>query len=244
MPMPKPHKTEDHDKFIARCMSDDMMMSEFEKMDQRMAVCSSQWRKEHSEGKSADDMEYKTAIAVEFKAEKEGMFVARIATLNVRDLVGDVTLPGAFPEGKALLVSAFGHASSMGDALPVGKAIVHEQGGEVIAEGQFFLGTSAGKDHYDLVKAAGDILEWSYGYRATEWEMGEWEGKEARLLKKVNPFEVSPVLMGAGLNTRTLAVKRAASLAEAAAIDQQARAKLWSEFLRYSRTQTILIGGQ
>jgi HK97 family phage prohead protease len=43
MPLPKPKKNESHDDFIERCMSDDVMKSEYEDNDQRLAVCQTQW---------------------------------------------------------------------------------------------------------------------------------------------------------------------------------------------------------
>lgn len=43
MPLPKPKKNESHDDFIERCMSDEIMKSEYDDNDQRLAVCQSQW---------------------------------------------------------------------------------------------------------------------------------------------------------------------------------------------------------
>lgn len=39
MPIPKPHKDEDHQKFIARCMGDDIMKKDYPDNQQRVAVC-------------------------------------------------------------------------------------------------------------------------------------------------------------------------------------------------------------
>jgi len=39
MPLPKPNKSEDKNKFISRCVSDSSMKSEFPDNDQRFAVC-------------------------------------------------------------------------------------------------------------------------------------------------------------------------------------------------------------
>ncbi|MHC4193865.1 MAG: HK97 family phage prohead protease [Planctomycetota bacterium] len=43
MPIPKPKKNESHDDFIDRCMSDEVMVKEYDDTDQRLAVCESQW---------------------------------------------------------------------------------------------------------------------------------------------------------------------------------------------------------
>ena len=45
MPLPRPRKGETQKKFISRCMSNDVMNSEFPDEDQRAAVCHSQWRR-------------------------------------------------------------------------------------------------------------------------------------------------------------------------------------------------------
>ena len=45
MPLPTKNPEEDKDKFVSRCMSDDIMKSEFPQEDQRVAVCMSQYKK-------------------------------------------------------------------------------------------------------------------------------------------------------------------------------------------------------
>ena len=42
MPLPKPEKNEDKQKFVARCMSDKTMKTEYPDAKQRTAVCLSQ----------------------------------------------------------------------------------------------------------------------------------------------------------------------------------------------------------
>lgn len=155
-----------------------------------------------------ENIERKTFRGMELKADKPGQFTARIATLNVVDHDGDVTVPGAFPEGKEILISAYQHMSWQG-ALTVGKGLIREAGNEVFIDGEFNLKTDTGREHYETVKFAPHLQEWSYGFKATEVEPdAEWEGvKVARILKKLEPFEASPVLRGAGVNTGTLAVK-------------------------------------
>lgn len=43
MPMPEPMMDEGHDAFMERCMSDDMMVSDYSDDKQRLTVCQSQW---------------------------------------------------------------------------------------------------------------------------------------------------------------------------------------------------------
>jgi HK97 family phage prohead protease len=55
MPLPKPKKDENHDDFIDRCMSDEIMNSEFPDNKQRFAVCQVNW--EHKDKRSDSNME-------------------------------------------------------------------------------------------------------------------------------------------------------------------------------------------
>ena len=200
MPMPKPADDEEREEFLERCMGNDVMNEEYPDNEQRYAVCNSLWR-----DRKMADIEHKST-RLELKEGDEGTFTARIATLMVVDSDGDLTKSGAFPEGKELLVSAYMHGSWMG-ALPVGKAVIHEDGDEVIAEGSFNLSTETGKEHYEAVKFTGDLQEWSYGFLPLKWEDQTIEGQKVRVLTKVDPFEISPVLKGAGVGTATLAIK-------------------------------------
>ncbi len=151
------------------------------------------------------ELEYKKA-RLEFKKDKPGNFRIVFAKTGVIDLDSDVTNQGAFPAGKMIPMSAYGHGSWQCE-LPVGKAVITEEGNEVIADGEFFLNTTHGKDHYETIKALGDIQEYSYGFEPTEYEFGEFEGKDVRFLKKVDVYEISPVLKGAGIGTHTLSIK-------------------------------------
>lgn len=173
---------------------------------QKCPDCGTRMRaKDIGERRKSMDIERKT-IQLQLKEDKEGSFKARIATLNVIDKDGDVTLPGAFPDGITVLVSAYQHGSWMGE-LPVGKAVINESGEDVIAEGEFNLKTQAGKDHYESVKFSGGLQEWSYGFKVDESEEEDRDGQKVRLLKKLTPYEISPVLLGSGIETETLAIK-------------------------------------
>lgn len=154
----------------------------------------------------------KRASGFEWKAEGEGLFRAVIATFNVVDKDGEVTRPGAFPNGKEIPISAYGHTSWDG-ALPVGMATIGSDQKIAWVDGRFFLDTAAGLDTYKVQKALGPMGEWSYGFRATkvstdEAELAQFPGAW-RILEQVDVFEASPVLLGAGVGTGTLWVKSA-----------------------------------
>lgn len=46
MPIPKPRTGEEQDKFISRCMSNDVMKEDYSDLKQRLAICFTSWRKE------------------------------------------------------------------------------------------------------------------------------------------------------------------------------------------------------
>lgn len=55
IPIPKPRKSESRDKYISRCMSNNIMEKEFPDNNQRTAVCFSTWRKYGSVGERGGD---------------------------------------------------------------------------------------------------------------------------------------------------------------------------------------------
>jgi HK97 family phage prohead protease len=146
---------------------------------------------------------------IEIKDADKGTFAALFSTFDVVDKDGDVTHPGAFEEGKRVPVSSYGHTSWEG-ALPVGAATIRQTRTEAIAEGKFYLDTPHGADTWSTLKAMQDDgipSEWSYGFDARDYSFGDFEGQSVRFLKAVDVHEVSPVLLGAGVGTRTLDVK-------------------------------------
>jgi Caudovirus prohead serine protease len=150
--------------------------------------------------------EHKALTGVEIKDADQGLVTAVFATLNVKDLDGDVTTPGAFEEGASVRISSFGHGSWSG-SLPVGKGVIREDGEKALLDGQFFLNTATGRDHFETVKEMGGLMEWSYGYDVVEGGPGKHQGEDVNFLRKLKVHEVSPVLLGAGIDTTTLAVK-------------------------------------
>ncbi len=150
-------------------------------------------------------METKRIDALDLKLDgPEGAFRARFASFNVIDRDGDVTLPGAFTNGQPVKIAAWGHDWR---ALPVGKGTIYTDTAHAYVRGQFFTGTTHGRDTYATVKELGELQEWSYGYNVVDSERGRHEGQSVRFLKRLDVFEVSPVLVGAGIGTMTEAIK-------------------------------------
>jgi hypothetical protein len=151
-------------------------------------------------------MESKALGRVEVKDADRGQVSAVFATFNVVDKDGDVTPPTAFEHGADVLISAYQH-TSWGGALPVGEGRIRVTKAEAVLDGQFFMDTAAGRDTFAVVKRRGPRQQWSYGYDVLDADRGKFDGRDVQFLKKLKVHEVSPVLVGAGVNTRTLAAK-------------------------------------
>lgn len=147
-------------------------------------------------------------LSLELKADSEGAFSATFATLNVIDHHGDVTLPGAFTDGKEVLIGGYQHDML---SLPVGKGVIRSNDSRAYVEGSFFLDTQIGKDTYATVKNAGGLMEWSYVFQVKDSADGEFDtgsgSVPVRFLKSLDVWSVDPVLKGAGIGTRTDSIK-------------------------------------
>jgi hypothetical protein len=152
-------------------------------------------------------MKKKSLSGLKIVDEAEGTVKAVFSTFNVIDHDNDVTLPGAFEEGAKVRISAYNHASWGAGHLPVGKGTIHSDESRAYLNGQFFLNTQHGKDTFETVKELDDLGEWSYGYEIVDSDKGQKDGQDVRFLKKLKVPEVSPVLLGAGIDTRTLIAK-------------------------------------
>lgn len=149
------------------------------------------------------------------KAAAAGRVEAVFATLNQVDHDGDVVLAGAITNGAPVVISAYGHQSHYG-ALPVGKGRVRTTATEAILEGQFFLDTTAGRETFEVVKELVDdrLGEWSWSLHDVKSHRGDLNGRSVNFIDSVRIKEVSPVLIGASIGTRTLSAKARAALDE------------------------------
>lgn len=152
-------------------------------------------------------MNRKSFAPTDLVMSETGEVKVAFSRFHVIDHDNDVTFPGALPVGKSVAMSDFNHTSWNG-ALPVGKGVISETTDLGILDGQFFMDTDQGRNAYHTVKAMGDLQEWSYGYQVLPPSGPElFEGKSVQALRKLDVFEVSPVLLGAGIATSTLAIK-------------------------------------
>lgn len=151
-------------------------------------------------------MNRKSFAPTDLSLSETGEVKVAFSRLNVIDHDRDVTFPGAIPT-KAVAMSAFNHTSWEG-ALPLGKGEVRESGDLGVFTGAFFMETDQGRNGYHTVKAMAELQQWSYGYQVLNPpEVIDWDGQKANALRKLDVFEVSPVLLGAGIETSTLAIK-------------------------------------
>jgi len=148
---------------------------------------------------------FKAPIELKENGE-EGEFRAVFSTFNVIDHDGDVTVPGAFEEGQKVRISYWGHRWQ---DLPVGRGEIHADDAKAWVDGKFFLDTQMGKETYLTVKHLDELQQWSYGFDVNEADWGTYQEQEVQFLRKLTVHEVSPVMLGAGIGTRTETIKSA-----------------------------------
>ncbi len=154
-------------------------------------------------------MELKGVSVKDFTLSEEGDVKMAFAEMGVVDREEDYTFPDAFPWGKALPISAHNHGSwpERGGLPPTGRVTLESHDTLAVAAGKFFMDTTHGRDAYHTVKGMADLQEWSYGYKVLERAAPPSGVKARRGLKKLDPYEVSPVLVGAGASTHTMDIK-------------------------------------
>lgn len=206
MPLPEPGTDEGEQDFLSRCMSE--LADEFPDESQRRAVCQSQW-----EGDK--DMEpirkAYTLTNLKLDSQGEGTFEAAFANLRAIDHEGDGFDPGAIGNQKVKL-SVWNHGSwgNGAEALPIGVGETSERDGWAVISGKFDLGRQSGREHYQAIKyfnAEGHSVEWSFALPDADWRMEERDGQMIRIFTRIKIPEVSPVLLGAGVDTHLLSIK-------------------------------------
>jgi HK97 family phage prohead protease len=147
------------------------------------------------------ELKYRTAPA-SLDTEVEGRLKAAFSVFDELDSDGDIVRASAFTDGQAVpLVWAHDWTK------PVGKGVIRVGSKYAEFDGAFFTDTAAGMDAYRTVKAMGDLQEFSWGFQILDQIKGKPTDAHKREITKATVFEVSPVLVGANRNTRTLAIK-------------------------------------
>ncbi len=164
-----------------------------------------------SKGAEVSAVEMKTISFIEVKDADKGEVEADFATLGVVDHEGDIIRAGAIKSGTKVIMSSYGHDAAYGNR-PAGKGKVFIEGDKARFKGNVFMSTTQGRETFEVLKAMGPDQEWSFGFRVMGSEIpSEAERKQGalRVLTKLDTFEVSPVMQGAGINTRTVSAKNA-----------------------------------
>lgn len=146
------------------------------------------------------------------KDADKGEVEADVCTLGVIDKDGDIVRAGSLGGAASVIMSEWGHDAMYGNR-PAGKGTLVESNGRLRFKGRVFLNTTGGRETFEVLKEMGDDQEWSFGFRVTGWENPTEDERKAgcyRVITKMDAFEVSPVLIGAGVDTGTTRLKAAA----------------------------------
>lgn len=141
----------------------------------------------------------------------EGKVEAVFSVFNEIDSDGDVIRPNSIKSGYGDKGVAMVWGHDWKDV--IGRGEIVQDNNKAVFKGQFIMDTERGRDAYNVVKAMGDLQQWSFGYEVVDSEKGMFQSKdgeleqEVRFLNDVKVWEVSPVLVGANQNTYTIGVK-------------------------------------
>ncbi len=158
------------------------------------------------------------SIDLEIKDDGKGEVAAVFSVFDKVDSDGDIVKSGSiksgFKSGDVPMVWA--HKWDM----PIGKGQIIQDDDKATFKGEFFMDTESGKEAYNLVKAMGDLQQWSFGFKVDDSEYGKIQKdgsddeESVRYLKGLTVYEVSPVLVGANQETYTMAIKSNNELVE------------------------------
>lgn len=151
-------------------------------------------------------------FAVKAVGSDSGWEIAGLASTwwGEPDAYGDVVAPGAFAASIAERATKFLYEH----LTPIGKQLELRETDDGLFGRWSVVDTTAGTDAYKLAKA-GVLDSLSIGYVPLEWEL---RGDGARVLQKVDLYEVSAVALPANSNAVITDVKRAASPAARRAV--------------------------
>lgn len=165
----------------------------------------------------SDNFDIKS-IDLEIKNDEKGEVAAVFSVFDKVDSDGDIVKAGSiksgFKSGDVPMVWA--HKWDM----PIGKGQIEQDDDKATFKGQFFMDTESGREAYNLVKAMGELQQWSFGFKVDDSEYGKFkkdgsdEEEDVRFLKGLTVYEVSPVLVGANQETYTMAIKSNTELLE------------------------------
>jgi len=171
------------------------------------------------------------------EVDSQGIFAGTANVYNIKDLAGDIVMPGTFAESiasKSRLPLLYEHQ----DAIGIIDVSETDKGVECV--GQIALETSLGKDVYALMKM-GAITGLSIGFLPLEWK---WEG-DTRIISKGTLLEVSAVAVPANQLARISEVKAAdEAKKELAKLEEEIKTPILAIRLSALRTKILMLRNQ
>ena len=157
-------------------------------------------------------MERKVFSVSELKLDDDGgTFEAVFATLDAIDKDGDSYDPGVIGK-QNVAISQWNHGSwgEGAKALPIGVGKIFERQNKAIVQGEFDMEDADAVKTYKKLKylnSKGHNVEFSFALPDTDYRFEDREGREVRVFTRISVPEVSPVLLGAGVDTELLSIK-------------------------------------
>lgn len=206
MPMPEPQDDEDYDKFINRCMGDDVMTEEYEEQDRRRAVCENIWS-DRGQGKTQENQTLRNlrkgvryergAVEMGITAggkEGNGWIEGYASTFGNVDSYNEVVDPGAYAKsvnervpGLPLMVSHLAHGGDANDV--IGEVTeAKEDGRGLWVHAELDDSELAQKTREQVIE--GTIGKMSVGYEMILWEVDRRESADLVRLKELKLMDV------------------------------------------------------
>jgi len=206
MPIPAPHKDEDKNKFMERCMGDDVMVKEYPDNKQRYAICQTSWDKKESKNMGINDIEKRTFDLDEIRIDEqeEPKIFGHAAVFNkLSEPLGNFrerVKPGAFTKTiqESDIYSLFNHDSNYVIARTKNNTLkLMEDNNGLLIEATP-PATQWAKDLLISLRRK-DIDQMSFQFRVPK-DKDSWEtvnGELIRTLHEVELLDVSPCIFAA-----------------------------------------------
>ncbi len=248
MPIPIPNKDESKKDFLKRCMSDEIMVKDFEDEKQRFAVCNTQW----DEKKSIEPEKKEESFSINFTPFEDELTERRCSDLDEfrfdadkNEITGYAARfnvwseemwgfkerihSGAFAktikEGDVRLL--FNHDPNFILARTSNGTMTLEEDKKGLLYTATLPDTTYAKDLKESIKR-GDISQNSFGFRVIKdkWKISDDKNKlDERTLTEVKLFDVSPVTFPAYPQTSV----KVRTILKEAGIDYDIIGTMWSK---------------
>ena len=216
MPIPIPNKDESKKDFLQRCMSDEIMVKDFEDEDQRFAVCNTQW----DEKKSIEPEKKEESFSINFKPIEDDLLERRCFDLDEfrfdadkNEITGYAARFGVWSEDlggfkERIKQGAFAKTIKDGDvrllfnhdpnfilARTANGTMTLQEDRKGLEFTASLPNTTYANDLKESIKR-GDISQNSFGFRTIndKWKISDDKNElDERTLTEVKLFDVSPV---------------------------------------------------